>query len=151
MRLYTLLLVLLSMISCGSQKETTEASASTHTDTLPSRPASIVSIYTVEELMMPDGSMRNVTDLKLTLELQSQNTIMGFSGCNQFHGEYSYSAGVFSTSKMASTKKMCAEDMDVENALLRYLQTSLDVETIDRGLMLSKADAQVMKLRKIDE
>ncbi len=152
MRLHIVICLLLGLLSCNSQKDTAEApDLKTSQDTIPQRPASIVSIYLLQEIMMPDGGMQKVEELDITMELQSQNQIMGFSGCNQFHGEYSYAEGVFQASKLASTKKMCMENMDVEDAFLKYLQVPLEAESVDRGLELSSQDAVVLKLKKIDE
>ncbi len=153
MRILLLLSVIMGFISCDTQKDTNHAEEilAMEDTTQSARPASIVSIYLLEELMMPDGTMKEVKDLDITMELQSQNKIMGFSGCNQFHGTYTYESGIFSTSGVASTRKMCKDNMDVEQAVLKYLNTTLTVENTTRGITMSKEDAVVMKLRKIDE
>ncbi len=147
-----LILVLSCLMACNSQKETPKTHVPSKSESTKSTlPKSIVSIYLVEEIMTDDGKMAAVSDLDMVIELQSQDIIMGFSGCNQFHGKYSYNDGSFEASEISITFKMCEDNMDIEKALLDYLQTDLEVENTDRGITLSKEDTIVMKLKKIDE
>ncbi len=151
MRILYLILICTAVMACDTQKKK-PAEASTISDsTSVSRPSSIVSIYLVTDIMMPDGSMRQVSDLDMTVEIQSQNKIMGFSGCNQFHGSYTYEDGIFATQGVASTRKMCAENMDIENTFLKYMNIPLDVVNTDRGIQLMKEDATALIFKKIDE
>ncbi len=152
MRLFSLVILSFLLISCDTQKKSPPLEVElTDTTSAPKTPISIVSIYLVTEIMMPDGSMKDVKNLDMTVELQSKGRIMGYTGCNQFHGSYNYEDGVFSTSEVASTRKMCAENMDVENAFLQYISVPLNVEREDRGIKLKKQDATAMVLKKIDE
>ncbi len=152
MRILLLLLFTASLYGCDSQKKIAKQENEMRDSLRESiKPKSIVSIYLVTEIMMPDGSMRDVQGLDMTIEIQSQNRIMGYSGCNQFHGSYSYEDGVFSTSGVASTRKMCAENMDIENAFLKYLTVPMNVVSADRGIRLMVEDATALVLKKIDE
>lgn len=148
-------LALISLLSCSQQKPAEQAEGQVFdgfvTDTNDVSPMNIVSIYLVTDMKMPDGNLRNVKNANVTVEVQSTGRLMGNSGCNQFNGGYTYKDGIFKADKVISTRKMCAENMDVENAFLNYLNMELNVYNIDRGLELRVNNQIVMKLKKIDE
>jgi uncharacterized lipoprotein YbaY/heat shock protein HslJ len=52
-----------------------------------------------------------------------QSRAAGFSGCNQFSGEYKLNADQLTLGRIASTMMACTEGMDIEDAFLEALQS----------------------------
>ena len=76
--------------------------------------SSIVSGSTASSV--PDG-------VEATLVLASDGTASGSGGCNAFHGTYQTSGNELTFGPLASTKKLCADDvMSVEQSYLSALQ-----------------------------
>lgn len=73
----------------------------------------------------------------LVLE-QGTDVVRGFAGCNTFRGTYQSSGSVLQFGPLATTRKMCLEGMDLEQALLAALESVAAFHV--RGDRLTLAD-----------
>jgi putative lipoprotein len=74
----------------------------------------------------------------LVLE-QGAAVVRGFAGCNTFRGTYEISGSVLRFGPLATTRKMCPEGMDLEQALLAALESVASFTV--RGDRLTLADS----------
>ena len=63
---------------------------------------------------------------ELFMELsQDKSSIHGFLGCNRFFGHYSHKDNEIKFTKLASTKMMCANNMQYEQSFVKVLSDSV--------------------------
>jgi putative lipoprotein len=67
------------------------------------------------------------------------DVVRGFAGCNTFRGTYEISGSVLRFGPLATTRKMCPEGMDLEQALLAALESVASFTV--RGDRLTLADS----------
>ncbi len=103
---------------------------------------------------MNDGSDRDVHDLKMILEIQSQNRIMGNSSCNDFTGNYSYENAVLNVTQMLQTEMSCGPEKDlIERRYFQILSQELRAVSEPHKILLYGKDEKspLLELKKIDE
>lgn len=77
--------------------------------------------------------------------------VMGHGGCNQFFGQYQQDGETLTIGALASTKKMCAGQMEAEAAFLQMLQDTRRATGTHKALTLYDAnDAVLIELRRSD-
>lgn len=89
----------------------------------------------------------NNIDQKLTLNFDSKsNIVSGFSGCNNFSGSFSTLNNTIEFSKLASTKKMCADNAvnSIERQLLNHLSKANSYKIEKGKLTLSYNDSTLL-------
>ncbi len=155
MKIPLVALLMSLVISChSSQKKTTNTDTAIDTSKDSNHPASVVSIYLVEQMRMPSGEMLNVRDQDITMEVQGQGIIIGNSSCNGFQGKYQYTDGFMTTSEMLSTQMSCGSEKDkIERAFFETLSQKLMARSAIRGLEFwdSTGTKVLLNLKKIDE
>jgi heat shock protein HslJ len=93
--------------------------------------SSIVSGSTVSSI--PEG-------VEATLVLETGGTASGSGGCNQFHGEYQTSGNSLTFGTLASTKKLCPDDvMAVEDPYLSALQDAATYTIVGNALTINNS------------
>ncbi|XQF92635.1 META domain-containing protein [Pseudoalteromonas espejiana] len=70
------------------------------------------------------------------IQLDKDNRVNGFLGCNSVSGSYSTEQQSISFSQLASTKKMCSENMEQESAMLNVLNNTKNWAITGESLQL---------------
>lgn len=84
---------------------------------------------------------------QLNVRLQfEQNTLSGFSGCNNFNARYQQRANVFSVQQLASTRKFCADASNIEQQFTEKLQLADRAEVNADKLQLFHNNQVIMEL-----
>ncbi len=116
--------------------------------TFPPAPVSdpaLIGTWTYKGAMMATGSgqMPVIANTKaITLKFNSDGTLTGFSGCNNFNGGYTLSGKTTEFGKeitigpLASTKMYCADTADFETSYLNNLQKTLTYSITNNKMML---------------
>ena len=78
----------------------------------------------------------------LTFSADGQ-TVSGNSGCNHYSGQASWEGNQLTFGNLASTRKMCMDDMEMEKAVLSALQGTLVCELSGNNLVLKKGSETV--------
>jgi len=66
-----------------------------------------------------DGNPVVVNTKEPFIQFNSDNTVHGFLGCNNFNGSYEVSKQTVTFTQLATTQKMCHENMEQESAMLQ--------------------------------
>lgn len=98
--------------------------------------------YYITELKDTDAS-----SYKLTINFdENSNKVTGFSGCNNFFGNYTLLNNTLKFSDIATSKKMCQKDIvDVEYKLLKSLNSVNSFSTNANEISFSKDDTILIK------
>ncbi|GIC75847.1 YbaY family lipoprotein [Moritella sp. F3] len=67
---------------------------------------------------------------------QDDNKVVGFAGCNRFSGRYDVLTSHVSLTELATTKKMCFQQMNLETQFLTALSATDNYKVIDKTLTL---------------
>ncbi|WP_392339349.1 YbaY family lipoprotein [Moritella marina] len=67
---------------------------------------------------------------------QDDNKVVGFAGCNRFSGRYDVLTNNVSLTELATTKKMCFQQMNLETQFLTALSATDNYKVIDKILTL---------------
>jgi len=78
----------------------------------------------------------NVTTKEPFMQFDKDYRVNGFLGCNNFSGSYSTEQHTITLSQLASTKKMCSENMDQEAAMSNVLNNTSKWEITGESLKL---------------
>ena len=78
----------------------------------------------------------NVTTKEPFIQFDKDYRVNGFLGCNNFSGSYSTEQHTITLSQLASTKKMCSENMDQEAAMSNVLNNTSKWEITGESLKL---------------
>ena len=132
MKLFTLILTVVLLKSCGN----TQATTNLNSDMLTKQSETLSGLYTVD-------SLQNFKDLpeELTLEFDNEtNKISGYSGCNHFFGTYTITGNSIAVGPIASTKKMCIEKVAaVEQHMISVLD-QINTFSLEDGVLTLKTD-----------
>lgn len=81
-----------------------------------------------------------------TMEFDAESQrVSGFAGCNNYFGNYSLNnQGQVNFSELASTKKMCINSMNLEDAFLQTLDKSEWISVEGRTLNIKDKEEQVL-------
>lgn len=71
-----------------------------------------------------DGEPVVVNTKEPFIQFNSDNTVHGFLGCNNFHGGYEVSKQMVTFTQLATTQKMCHDNMKQESAMAGVLQAA---------------------------
>jgi heat shock protein HslJ len=113
MKIIVILLSLLSVKDCNSNKDVNQANTM-----LPDSNITLNGTYVISQLLNEDITEYN---LELTFNNEEQK-VNGFSGCNRFFGTYSYHENHLTFGALGATKMFCN---DVKNKLESTLFESL--------------------------
>lgn len=96
------------------------------------------------ESMTIEGSNLDLTDINpLTLEVSSDSSVGGSSGCNSYFGELTFKdGGVVTPGIFGSTEMACDRGMDIEAAFLAALSRVDQYDYSKYVLELSADDGQ---------
>jgi len=78
------------------------------------------------------------------IKFDKDNRVNGFLGCNNFSGSYNTEQQSISFSQLASTKKMCSENMDQEAAMSDVLSKAKKWEITGESLKLKDTNANTL-------
>ncbi|MBQ4856565.1 META domain-containing protein [Pseudoalteromonas sp. MMG007] len=78
------------------------------------------------------------------IKFDKDNRVNGFLGCNNFSGSYNTKQQSISFSQLASTKKMCSENMDQEAAMSDVLSKAKKWEITGESLKLKDTNASTL-------
>ncbi len=85
------------------------------------------------------------------VQFKMDNTVNGFSGCNNFFGNYQMEGKAITIGPLASTRKMCRDKMAAERTFLNALQSVNTFEFDGKVLTLLNGSGTVLtKLRRRD-
>lgn len=83
------------------------------------------------------------------LTINEDGTYHLYAGCNQINGSYTLEGEQITLGEAASTKMMCPEAMEIEDALCQLLNGTLKVVADGEALVLAdEAGATVLRLVK---
>lgn len=120
----------------------------------PFRESQLTGPYKIElskvSVEKPDVTLANTYWKAITINAQTVNVrtkepfiqfdkdyrVNGFLGCNNFSGSYSTEQHTITLSQLASTKKMCSENMDQEAAMSNVLNNTSKWEITGESLKL---------------
>ncbi|MCC5824730.1 META domain-containing protein [Alkalimonas sp.] len=84
--------------------------------------------------------------LNVRVLFRDNDTLYGFSGCNNFHASYRQRANTLQVSPLAMTRKFCEESSRIETAFTERLQTADRAEVNGNALQLFKDNQVIMQL-----
>lgn len=89
-----------------------------------------------------------VPNLEINL---AQQQVMGFTGCNRFHGGISFEPGHLQIGEhLAATKKLCVHVADLERAYLAALSDKSFKYTLGNNQLLLKSEGTKLLFKKVD-
>lgn len=131
MKILTLIFSLFMLTSCGGAKASDEA------------PQTLSGTYNV--LVFDDESS---TSQALNLNFsEADNTVSGYSGCNNFSGTYTVDGDKISISQLAVTRKYCP-NIASEQKLLNALTGATSFSVKENVLQLRNANKMLVKANK---
>ncbi|MEM7148271.1 MAG: META domain-containing protein [Pseudomonadota bacterium] len=83
-----------------------------------------------------DGNLVEVNTKEPFIQFNSDNTVHGFLGCNNFNGGYEVSKQTVTFTQLATTQKMCHENMEQESAMAGVLQAATQWQINGEKLVL---------------
>ena len=89
-------------------------------------------------------------ELKITFD-ETSNKVSGFSGCNNFSGDYSVSENKITFGPLVSTKRACKRFMDVEQHMLKALSQAESFSFENGVLNLNNSKTVLLKAIKNTE
>ena len=110
------------------------------------------------ESMKPDVSLTNTywklvelngaavspgEDRELHMILRSDEQVGGYAGCNQFTGSVTVTGDGLSLGPIASTRRMCAQGMQQEDAFLQALENARRYSISGENLAIENAGGEV--------
>lgn len=84
--------------------------------------------------------------LNVRVLFRDNNTLYGFSGCNNFHASYQQRANTLQVSSLAMTRKYCEESSQIETEFTQRLQEADRAEVNGNALQLYKNNEVIMQL-----
>jgi heat shock protein HslJ len=141
MKIITLLLSV-GLYCCGNAKEA--ANHQNHTELKSTKTLS--GTYKI-------AFIENNTELPETINItfdETTNTVSGFSGCNNFFGNYSVEGSSIQFSDIGMTRKFCEEFMDVEQNMLNALGQVESFSMTNEVLNLKNKSTKLLTAHKID-
>jgi len=85
------------------------------------------------------------SQLNIKVVFTADDTVYGFSGCNNFSGKYQQQANQLSIKPLASTRKMCATGNKEEQRFLENLQNAERAEVNGNKLQLFRNNRVVLQ------
>ena len=82
-------------------------------------------------------------DKELHMILRGEDQVGGYAGCNQFTGSVTVSGDGLSFGPIASTRRMCAESMQQEDAFLQALENAHRYSISGEDLAIENAGGEV--------
>ncbi|CAM3880985.1 META domain-containing protein [Rheinheimera salexigens] len=83
--------------------------------------------------------------LKIKVVFAADDTVYGFSGCNNFSGKYQQQASQLTVQSVASTRKMCATGNSEEQRFMENLQNADRAEINGKKLQLFRNNRVVLQ------
>jgi len=91
------------------------------------------------------GEMRLEDDANINIQFNSGDSVVGFSGCNRFFGEYALSNGEFESGPLGTTRMACPEPANsFEISFMQALAQAHVVARVDSRLVLRDGEAIVV-------
>lgn len=87
----------------------------------------------------------------LTVTFAEDGSVSGSSGCNQYHGSYSFEGGMLTINpNLAATLKACAESLMFQEQKFLQLLPLMQTVTIDetQALVLASPEGQTLTFRE---
>jgi len=81
---------------------------------------------------------------ELHMILRGEDQVGGYAGCNQFTGSVTLSGDAISFGPIASTRRMCAEAMQQEDAFLLALENAQRFSISGENLAIENAGGEVI-------
>lgn len=133
MKLLTLIFTLISMSSCGNSKNVVK------NNMLPNK-------ILEGDFIINSINDNDVFKSELTLNFNdSEKMVSGYSGCNQFSGKYVIDGNTLKIGPLASTRKMCPEEINkIESSLLKALSETTSFDLSKNHLILKNDDKDIM-------
>lgn len=83
------------------------------------------------------GEMRLQDDSRMIVQFNSNNSIVGHSGCNRFFGDYTFVDGSLDIGPLGSTRMACPEPVNsFEISFLEALQSARTLSRTESGLAM---------------
>ena len=83
------------------------------------------------------GEMRLDENAGINIQFNSDNSVVGYSGCNRFSGDYYVTDGTFEIGPLAATRMACPEPANsFEMAFLQALGQARIVARVDSRLVM---------------
>lgn len=139
-----LFFALMAAVMAGCAKKTAETAAAVEE----AAPVAVVGEWQIAQLEeLPLVATEEIALPALTIN--EDGTYHLYAGCNQINGEYALEGEQITWSAGASTKMMCPEAMEIEDALCQLLNGTLNVVVDGEALVLTnEAGATVLRLVK---
>lgn len=78
------------------------------------------------------------------VQFKSNGELLGFGGCNNFFGNYDLNGTILTIGPLASTKKLCLGNMDIEQNFLAALQKSTRIEATHMTLKIFDSKSELL-------
>ena len=89
------------------------------------------------------GAVAQGEDRELHMILRGEDQVGGYSGCNQFTGSVTVTGDGLSLGPIASTRRMCAQGMQQEDAFLQALEHAHRYSIAGENLTIENAGGEV--------
>jgi heat shock protein HslJ len=101
------------------------------------------------------GSMPVIPNVQLTLFMNSDGTLSGFAGCNNYNGRYTLTGQTtefgktISIGPLASTKMFCADTAELESKYLASLEQTKTYSITNNKMLLRGASLTDLSYDKV--
>lgn len=138
------LAMLLGAAGCGADEasvsETPKPAAAAAESTKPD----VLLTNTYWKLVQLNGAAVEPGEGKeLHMVLRGEDQVGGYAGCNQFTGSVTLSGDTVSFGPIASTRRMCADAMEQEDAFLQALENAQRYSISGESLAIENAGGEV--------
>jgi putative lipoprotein len=89
------------------------------------------------------GAVQPGEDRELHMILRGEDQVGGYSGCNQFTGSVTVTGDGLTFGPIASTRRMCAEGTQQEDAFLQALENAQRYSISGEDLAIENANGEV--------
>lgn len=90
------------------------------------------------------GAVEPGEDRELHMTLRGDDQVSGYSGCNYFTGSVTVTGDGIAFGPIASTRRMCANAMQQEDAFLQALENAARFAIEGEGLAIENAGGEVI-------
>ncbi|WP_299383332.1 META domain-containing protein [uncultured Lacinutrix sp.] len=142
MKTTAILLFAIILNACGTSSQ---ATSNLSNDNMKSVQETLNGTFTVSEMEVENL----IKDLTITFD-EANSKVSGFSGCNNFFGNYTTEGNTIKFSALASTKKMCADKNSnlVESKMMAALGEVTSFEIKEDQLILLNSKTKLLTATK---
>ena len=142
---YCILAMALTLVACSPDRaEVAEAAGQAESVSEPTKPdVSLTNTYW--KLVELDGAAVEPGEGKeLHMILRGDDQVAGYAGCNQFTGSVTVTGDGLAVGPIASTRRMCPDVMQQEDAFLQALESAHRFDISGEDLAIENAGGEIV-------